>query len=139
MSWFGRKPKNDEPRKPFWVTKVRRDVVRLFCETAKASHPHEFGGLLRAHQGVLTEIVILPGTVSGDTSAIFQLHMLPIDFTVKGTVHSHPIPNATPSGADLDLFRRFGTTHIIVAQPYTERSWRAYNARGESIALDVVD
>lgn len=139
MGWFRRKPRDAEPPKPYWVTKVRRDVLRLICESAKSQHPNEFGGLLRARQGVLTEVLILPGTVSGETHAIFQLGMLPIDFSVKGTVHSHPSSNANPSGADLELFLRFGTTHIIVGMPYTEQTCRAYNARGEPITLEVVD
>lgn len=139
MRWFRRKPAETAAPRPYWVTKVHRDVVRLFCETARSQHPHEFGGLLRAEKGVLTEILILPGTVSGDTHAIFQLHMLPIDFSVKGTVHSHPTPDPRPSGADRELFERFGSTHIIVAHPYTDRSWRAYNSRGEPVQLDVVE
>lgn len=138
MGFFGRK-KTTAPPQPYWIRKIRRNVVRLICESAKSQHPHEFGGLLRARDGIITEILILPGTVSGETHAIFQLGMLPIDFSVKGTVHSHPSANASPSGADLDLFLKFGTTHIIVGMPYDERTWRAYNARGEPIELEVVD
>lgn len=141
MSWrfWKRKPSAPKERKPYWITRVRRDVLELVFASARSQHPNEFGALLRAEKGVITEVLVLPGTVSGGTHAIFQLHMLPIDFSVKGTVHSHPSPNPQPSGADRELFAKFGSTHIIVARPYNERSWRAYNARGEPIALTIVD
>lgn len=139
MGLFGRRKQPHEPPKPYWVSKIRRNALRLIMESAKSQHPHEFGGLLRVRDGVITEVLILPGTVSGETHAIFQLGMLPIDFSVKGTVHSHPSPNPSPSDADRDLFLRFGTTHIIIAMPYGEHTWRAYNARGEPIQLAVVD
>lgn len=143
MGWFSRKPKDPDqpapPRKPYWITQIRKDALDMVFASAKSQHPHEFGALLRAEKGVITEILILPGTLSGGTTAIFQLHMLPIDFSVKGTVHSHPTPNAHPSQADRELFAKFGSTHIIAGYPYTDRSWRAYNSRGEEIALRVVE
>jgi proteasome lid subunit RPN8/RPN11 len=142
MSWFSRTKKPGAPAappKPYWVTKVHRNVIRLVCASARSEHPNEFGGLLRVRDGILNEVLLLPGTVSGHSHAIFQLNMLPIDFSVKGTVHSHPSSNPRPSGADLELFARFGSTHIIVAEPYDEQSWRAYNSRGEPIRLEVID
>lgn len=141
MNWrFWQRP--DKPRrapKPYWITKIRRDVLDLIFASARSQHPNEFGAMLRAEHGVITELLVIPGTVSGATHAIFQLNMLPIDFTVKGTVHSHPSPNPSPSQADKELFTRFGSTHIIVARPYNEHTWRAYNARGEPITLTIVD
>ena len=80
----------------------------------------------------------LPGTVSGDVHAVFQLHMLPIDFSVVGTVHSHPSGNYRPSEADLHLFSKFGRIHIIVGSPYTPATWQAYNHDGTPLTLDVV-
>lgn len=118
---------------------MRRDVLDLICETAKSQHPNEFGGLLRREKGVITELLVLPGTVSGPTHAIFQFHMLPIDFSVVGTVHSHPGSIPKPSGADKELFRRYGNTHIIIAEPYTERTWRGYDGLANPIKIDVVD
>jgi len=140
--WFGRKKREAEPEKPRApsVLRVRGDVIALICQSARASHPREFGGVLRADkEEIISELLLLPGTVSGQTHAIFQLHMLPIDFAVRGTVHSHPSGTPLPSEADLDLFRRFGRRHIIIGSPYNERSWRAYDGRGEPIRAEVVD
>ncbi len=135
---FGRR-KEAPPSPPSPRPKIRRDVIDLICETAKSQHPHEFGAVLRAEKGVITELLVVPGTVSGRSHAIFHLSMLPIDFSAKGTVHSHPGSVPLPSEADLDLFRRYGNLHIIVAEPYTTRTWRAYNGRGEPVQVDVVD
>lgn len=137
--WFGRRKTPEAPAKPVSPPKIRRDVIDLICASAKSQHPNEFGGVLRAHKGVITEILLLPGTVSGQSHAIFQLNMLPIDFSVRGTVHSHPSGVPLPSGADLELFRRFGTFHIIIGEPYTPRTWRAYNGRGEPVRVEVVE
>lgn len=138
MAWwpFGRR--TERPPPPPRKVRIRSDVIDLLCQAARASHPHEFGGLLRSEKGVVTELMLLPGTISGETHAIFQLGMLPIDFTVKGTVHSHPNGIARPSEADRELFQRFGSVHLIIGAPYTPRNWRAYDGRGEPVEAEVV-
>jgi proteasome lid subunit RPN8/RPN11 len=64
--------------------------------------------------------------------------MLPIDFSIVGTIHSHPSLVPYPSEADLELFRKHGKVHIIAAKPYSYSSWRAYNFNGEEIEIDVL-
>ena len=59
--------------------------------------------------------------------------MLPIDFSIIGTVHSHPSPVPRPSAADLHLFEKFGSVHIIVANPFDELSWKAYDYMGNEL------
>lgn len=140
MGWFfGRKKAEAKPPAPRPAPKIQRRVIDLICEVAKAQHPHEFGGLLREEKGVISELLVLPGTTEGRTHATFQLHMLPIDFSVRGTVHSHPGSVPLPSEADRELFRRFGRIHIIVAEPYTPKTWRGYDGHGEPLRIDVVD
>jgi len=121
--------------------KIKQKCLRLILECAKSSYPKEFGGLLRTdskEKNTIIEVVILPGTISGDSHAVFQLHMLPIDYSIVGTVHSHPTSNPYPSQTDLQLFEKYGRIHIIIAKPYTEKSWRAYNHRGNNIELTVI-
>lgn len=138
VGWFTRKPA--EPPKPEApkVLRIHEDVLDLICATARAQHPDEFGGILRQEKGLVTELLIVPGTTSGATHATFQLHMLPIDFSVVGTVHSHPNGVARPSEADLELFRKFGSRHVIIGAPYDRRSWRAYDGRGDAIRAEIV-
>jgi proteasome lid subunit RPN8/RPN11 len=120
---------------------ITKKCLNLILEASKSSFPNEFGGLLRVDNNLkdtITEIVLLPGTVSGDSHAIFQLHMLPIDFSIVGTVHSHPSPVPRPSDADLHLFEKFGRVHIIVASPFKENSWKAYDYEGNEIQIKIV-
>jgi proteasome lid subunit RPN8/RPN11 len=118
---------------------IKRETIEMILEASRDVHPNEFGAILRAEEGVITEIMLLPGTISGSRSAIFQLHMLPIDFTVVGTAHSHPSGSIRPSGADIALFQKFGYIHIITGVPFDKDSWRAFDLYGEPIDLEVVD
>ncbi|HHH84016.1 MAG TPA: hypothetical protein ENL29_00940 [Thermoplasmatales archaeon] len=119
---------------------IERSCIDLIKESAKSVHPREFAGMLSVgdDKSIISEVVLLPGTISGDSHAIFRLYMMPIDYSIVGTVHSHPSPFPTPSEADLHLFEKYGRVHIIMAMPYDDSSWRAYNFRGESIELEVV-
>ena len=121
------------------VHSIRKRVLKMILEASKSSYPEEFGAFLRAEKGVIKELILLPGTVSGERHAIFRLHMLPIDFTIVGTVHSHPSGVCHPSDADLQLFGGYGWIHIIVCAPYDRDSWAAFNIRGEPTTLKVVD
>lgn len=138
MSFFKKKNKNKCIQKRW---KIGRKCLDMILECAKSNYPNEFGALLRVKTNVkdtISEIVVLPGTISGESHAIFQLHMLPIDFSIVGTVHSHPSYSFHPSNADLHLFQKYGKVHIIVANPFTMSSWQAYNFNGEEIEMDVI-
>lgn len=116
---------------------IDRDALDLILHASRSSHPNEFAGVLRASGDVVSEVLFLPGTLSSERSAVMRLHMMPIDPSACGTVHSHPSPSFEPSGGDLALFRKFGDVHIIVASPYNRRSWRAYDRQGNKVALEV--
>ena len=138
MGFFRRKKKT-EYTPTSWM--IKRECLALIFECAKSSFPNEFGGLLRVDaesKDTIIEVVILPGTVSGDSHAIFQMHMRPIDFSIVGTVHSHPSPVARPSDADLHLFSKYGKIHIIAASPFNEESWKAYDYSGNETEAEVV-
>jgi proteasome lid subunit RPN8/RPN11 len=126
---------------PQW--KIKRECLDLILECAKSNYPNEFGGLLRVDtlsksKNIIIEIVVLPGTISGDAHAIFKLHMMPIDFSIVGTVHSHPSSIARPSKADLSFFNMYGKIHIIAASPFTYISWKAYDYSGREIKISLV-
>ena len=121
--------------------KIKKECLDLIFECAKSNFPNEFGGLLRLDpeiKNTISELVVLPGTISGDSHAIFQLHMLPIDFSIIGTVHSHPSPLARPSKADLELFNKFGKIHIIAANPFDYSSWKAYDYIGKEVNVTII-
>lgn len=118
--------------------RIRRKVLDLILESSRDMHPDEFAAFLRADSGVIYEIVILPGTISGRRSAIYQLYTKPIDFSLVGTVHSHPSGVTLPSDEDLLLFSRTGDVHIIVGYPYGPNDFSAYDRNGKRINVEVV-
>jgi proteasome lid subunit RPN8/RPN11 len=139
MGLFSKQKKKDkrQPKKADWA--IRRSTLQMILESAKSTHPNEFSAALRAKDGLINELMLLPGTIAGNSHSIMQLHMLPIDFTVVGSVHSHPSPSSRPSGADIHFFSKFKSVHIIAAFPYTEETWQAYDHTGASIQMRVVD
>lgn len=118
--------------------KIARDTLQFILEASRSSVPHEFAAMLSATGDVITDVVLVPGTESGEESAVMQLFMLPNISTI-GTVHSHPSGNRRPSTDDLELFDRKGRYHIIVGAPYGESSWTCYDNKGEPVRLEVVD
>jgi proteasome lid subunit RPN8/RPN11 len=121
------------------VHAIKKRTLRMILEASKSSYPEEFGAFLRAEKGVIRELILLPGTVSGQRHASFKLYMLPIDFSIVGTVHSHPSGACFPSEADLQLFRKYGWVHIIACMPYDRNSWVAFDMTGKEKELEVVD
>jgi len=138
MSLFRRSKKEDEPSTQW---KITQDCLSFIFESAKSTHPNEFAGLLRVDdvsKDTIIELVLLPGTISGSSHAIFRMHMRPVDFSLVGSVHSHPSPSFYPSDADLALFRKYGRVHIIAAYPYNIDSWQAYDGKGNKIEVRVI-
>ncbi|HEY5606041.1 MAG TPA: Mov34/MPN/PAD-1 family protein [Thermoplasmata archaeon] len=120
------------------VESIAKRTLRMILEASRDMHPLEFGAILRADSGTITELLLLPGTVSGERHAIFQMHMLPPDFHVVGTVHSHPSGVCEPSDEDLALFNKFGGIHLIVGAPYDGSSWAAWTNKGQRVSIKVV-
>ncbi len=131
-------PRRARPKPGGAVRAIRKEALNLILESANGALPNEFAGVLRAYDGIITEVMVLPGTEQGARAALFQFHMLPADSSVVGTVHSHPSGNYWPSGADLDMFDRFGSIHVIVGYPFNVNSWQAYDGRGRARDIQVI-
>ncbi len=121
------------------VRGIDRGLLEMINQAARDSLPNEFVAMLRAEEGVIEELLLLPGTLQGEDSATLMMHMMPIDYSIVGTVHSHPGYSNRPSREDLELFRHYGYIHIITCLPYDEGSWRAYDGRGRRMQLPVVE
>ena len=119
-------------------TAIKRELLLALIEASKSMHPREFIALLTGKRNLIEEFIMLPYE-SGETMAVIQTHTLPIGIRIMGSVHSHPSPNPIPSSEDLNMFASHGNVHIIIHYPYCENCWKAYNARGEEIELEVVD
>src|SRR6059036_1416287 len=90
-------------------TAIRRKTLRMILGASRDAYPNEFGAILRAEHGVITELMLIPGTIGGKRHAIFQLHQIPPDFTAVRTGHT-----------------------------YEESTWGAWDYAGRPVSLDVV-
>ncbi len=110
----------------------------MIMEASKDTYPMEFGAMLKAEHDVIYEIVIMPGTVQGDHHTIMWMGNKPIDFSVVGSVHSHPSGVIIPSDADLHMFSNTGAIHMIVGFPYRETDYKFFNRLGKPIEVGVI-
>ena len=119
---------------------IRRDVLRSILAWARERHPNEIVLLLRGQvdKGVarVDEFLFPPYASGGRGFAQFPAHMLPIDFSVIGTAHSHPAGSPRPSPTDLNKF--YGKVMMIVAYPYREDCVGANDSRGESLKIELI-
>lgn len=128
---------------------IAQETLDFVFESARDTHPNEFMGILRATDAgklaldrkgsVITDVLVIPGTKSGESMAQLREEMIPINSGGVGTVHSHPSGSTQPSQEDLLTFARKGKRHIIVAHPYGMDSWRCYDGGGEVVDLDVLE
>lgn len=117
---------------------IARETLSFVLEVSKSTYPNEFAGLLQAKDGIITDILILPGTESSEVNAVLKLFMLP-NVSAVGSVHSHPSSVIRPSKADLRLFSKTGNHHIIVGHPYGPDNWKCFDGSGKVISLEVLD
>jgi len=84
------------------------------------------------------ELVVPPLAVHGRGFANAPLHMLPMDFSIVGTVHSHPSGNLAPSDVDFNHF--FGRVLMIVGFPFAgAENVAVYNSNGEKLPLKITN
>lgn len=119
---------------------ISQELLQTVFEGAKSVYPRETILLLRGEKKkdliAVTELVVPPLANYGRGFANIPLHMLPMDFSIVGTAHSHPSGNITPSNTDLNHF--FGPVLMIVGFPFTnEKNVAVYNRNGERLLLQV--
>ncbi|MCW3992136.1 MAG: Mov34/MPN/PAD-1 family protein [Candidatus Bathyarchaeota archaeon] len=110
-------------------------------DLALEQHPYEVVLLLRGRVNrgsiLVEDFLVPPLAVAGRSFAEFPLHMLPIDFSIVGTAHSHPSGTLSPSTGDLNNF--YGRVMIILASPYTSDRAAAFSSLGERISIKVLN
>lgn len=121
------------------VRGILRETLEFILSVAKSSHPNEFIALLEVEDGVIQNLIFLPGTSVSDSLALLRMEMMPLGMRFGGTVHSHPSPHAIPSEEDLFTFSKLGGIHIIVAYPYDFESWKCYDSQGNEIELEILE
>jgi len=137
------------------VLGIAEETLEFILETCADTHPNEFMGLLRAEEAssprlefhggvpgdgrVITDVLVIPGTKSGEAMASLRQEMVPANAGGVGTVHSHPSGSTRPSNEDLRTFGSKGVRHIIVGRPYDRDTWQCYDPEGSRVELDVLD
>jgi len=119
---------------------ISQELLQTIFEGAKSLYPKETILMLRGKKEkdiiAITELRVPPLAIYGRGFANVRLHMLPMDFSIVGTTHSHPSGNITPSSTDLNHF--FGPVLMIVGFPFVdEKNVAAYNRNGERLAVQV--
>ena len=121
---------------------LSEELLQTILKGAKNLYPRETLLLLRGKRTKnmisISELIVPPLATYGRGFASIRLHMLPIDFSLVGTAHSHPSSSLTPSPTDLNSF--FGKILMIVCFPFEDESNVAvYNRDGERLALQVTE
>jgi proteasome lid subunit RPN8/RPN11 len=127
---------------PKYAIRIGQDRLHTIFEAAKSVYPRETILLLRGEKKkdliVVKDLVVPPLANYGRGFSSIRLHMLPMDFSIVGTAHSHPSGNPMPSHTDLNHF--FGYALMIVGFPFVdERNVAVYNRRGEKQELHVTE
>ena len=63
---------------------IKKELLALLLELGHDSHPNEFVALLRERNGVIAELDMVPGTVTGESSASVFFDMMPLDTHSQG-------------------------------------------------------
>lgn len=119
---------------------IKQGLLSEMLEFAKEAHPKEIILLIKGNRAqdtyYITEYAFPPYGVGGKGFSSFPSRMLPIDFSIIGTAHSHPSGNLKPSVGD--HHNHYGRIMMIIARPYNENSVAVYSKKGEKIQLDVI-
>jgi proteasome lid subunit RPN8/RPN11 len=124
------------------IVSMSVELLDSIFEGAKRLYPKETFLLLRGkkHKDEIrvSDLVVPPLAVYGYGFANLPFHMLPMDFSVVGTVHSHPSGNINPSSVDLNHF--FGRILMIVGFPFASaQNVAVYDSKGEKVQFQVTD
>jgi proteasome lid subunit RPN8/RPN11 len=119
---------------------ISKEILEAIYESAKRLYPKETVLILRGKKKKdviqITDLLIPPLATYGYGFANLPFHMLPMDFSIMGMVHSHPSGNKSASDVDSNHF--YGRIMMIVGFPYeTEQDVVAYNCYGEKLPVQI--
>jgi proteasome lid subunit RPN8/RPN11 len=122
------------------IVSIPQVLLDAILESARRLYPKETILLLRGEKKKnlikISDLVVPPLATYGQHFANIRTHMLPMDFSIVGTAHSHPSGNLSPSSIDLNHF--FGVILMIVGFPFKDdKNVAAYNHSGERLTLQI--
>jgi len=119
---------------------IPSNILDAIYAGAKELYPRESFLMLRGRKNKsviqITDLVLAPFAVHGEGFAHFNPYMFTGDYSLVGTVHSHPSGNISPSDTDLNYF--FGRVLMIVGYPFEGKSCiAAYDSEGDKIPIEI--
>jgi len=120
---------------------VYRSVIESMLSHMKTLHPKEgvllLNGRMDKDRIVIEEVSIPPLAAHGRGFSNFSLHMLPNDFSIIGTAHSHPSGVLRLSIGDLNHF--YGRIMVVAAYPYdSERQIAIFDRDGKAVKYEII-
>jgi proteasome lid subunit RPN8/RPN11 len=120
---------------------VERGLLEEMLSFARDRHPKEAILLLRGKVVkdviTLTDYLFPPYAKTDSVSASYPIYMLPIDFSIVGTLHSHPSGSLEMSTQDVN--HMYGRVSLLTAFPYGLGDVAAYNKQAEKLTIRVTD
>jgi proteasome lid subunit RPN8/RPN11 len=117
---------------------IPSNILDAILAGAKELYPRESFLLLRGKKikGIIsvTDLVLAPFAAHEEGSVHFNPYMFSGDFSIVGTVHSHPSGNNSPSDTDLNYF--FGRILMIVGYE-GKNCIAAYDSNGDKVPIEV--
>jgi len=122
------------------IVQIPKDILETIYAGAKQLYPRESFLLLRGKKSKgtikITDLVLAPFAVHGNGFAHFNPYMFSGDYSLVGTVHSHPSGNISPSHVDMNYF--FGRILMIVGYPFEGQNCIAvYDSNAERLPVEV--
>ena len=119
--------------------RIRKEALEFTLGVSRTVYQREFIGLLRGEDNLITEVIVTPSSTYEEGFATYQEHLLPIDHTIVGSVHSHPGRNPNPSKGDLNAFGKKGGVNLIVIYPFQSiEDIYAYDNKGIPVDIQPV-
>jgi proteasome lid subunit RPN8/RPN11 len=125
---------------PAIIVHIPSNILDAIYAGAKELYPRESFLLLRGKKskGIIqiTDLVLAPFAAHEEGAVHFNPYMFAGDFSLVGTVHSHPSGNNSPSDTDLNYF--FGRILMIVGYPYEGKGCiAAYDSNGDKVPIEI--
>ncbi len=118
---------------------VDRGLLEEMLSFARERHPKEailmLRGEVKKESITLTDYLFPPFATTDSISASYPIHMLPIDFSIVGTVHSHPSGGLHLSTQDVN--HMYGRFSMLLAYPYGLGDVAAFSKQGERLIIRV--
>lgn len=138
--------------------KIKKEVIELLIELSKDFYPKQYICKLLISDEIIDEIAIfsnlkknipeikpVPWTIVSAFSYGPYLDLFAVnpdiifESSFIGFAISHIDDSLIPTENDKQLFAYRGDIHIIIAHPFNDRSWAAYDTSGDKIDIEIIN